>query len=226
LESQIGDFLGGRVNLLVIIPVEFMVKNPLGVFDFFDVFSDTGADESVLEPAIGAFHFAFGLRGQGISDFYITILEDLFPLRGGFIGQEVMLSPERVPSLNEAEDAMGVYIVSVRESKAEDDRLEGQDMGPTGFLFEQSGIKDQSTEIIQGGDEIPFFLGSGCPEMIRGVVLDQFSRITGEDFPIMESSFGFLEIKAVPFGSADDGGQGYFLMMGLPQSVFDVISLS
>ena len=38
----------------------------------------------------------------------------------------------------------------------------------------------------------------------------------------MEGSFGFLEIKAVPFGSADDGGQGYFLMMGLPQSVFDV----
>jgi hypothetical protein len=128
--------LGGGVNLLVVISVEFMVKNPLGVFDFFDVFSDTGADESVLEPTIGSFHFAFGLRGQGISDFYITIFEDLFPLRGGFIGQEVMLPPERVPSLDKAKDAMGVYIVSIRESKAEDDSLEGQDMGPAGFLLE------------------------------------------------------------------------------------------
>jgi hypothetical protein len=136
LESQIGDFLGGGVNLLVVISVEFMVKNPLGVFDFFDVFSDTGADESVLEPTIRSFHFAFGLWGQGGSDFYITILEDLFPLRGGFIGEEVVFSPERVPSLDKAKDAMGVYIVSVRESKAEDDSLEGQDMGPTGFLLE------------------------------------------------------------------------------------------
>ncbi len=167
------------MNLLVVISVEFMVKNPLGLFDFFDVFSDTRADESVLEPTIGSFHFAFGLRGQGISEFYITILQDLFPLRGGFIGQEVMLSPERIPSLDEAKDAMGVYIVSVRESKAEDDGLEGQDMGPAGLLVEQSGIKDESTEIVKGSDEIPFFFGSGCPEMIRGVVLDQFSHIMG-----------------------------------------------
>jgi hypothetical protein len=179
LESQIGDFLGGGVNLLVVISVEFMAKHPLGLFDFFDVFSDTLADESVLEPTIGSFHFSFGLRGQGICDFYITVLEDLFPLRGGFIGQEVMFSPERVLSLNEAKDAMGVYIVSVRESEAEDDGLEGQDMGPAGLLVEQSGIKDQSTEIIKGSNEIPFFFGSGCPEMIRGVMLDQFSGIMG-----------------------------------------------
>jgi hypothetical protein len=142
LESEIGDFLGGGVNLLVVISVEFMVKNPLGLFDFFDVFPDTRADESVLEPTIGSFHFAFGLRGQGISDFYITILEDLFPLRGGFIGKEVMFSPEGVPSLDEAKDAMGVYIVSVRESVVEDDGLESQDVGPAGFLVEQNGIKD------------------------------------------------------------------------------------
>ena len=124
------------MNLLVVISVEFMVKNPLGVFDFFDVFSDTGADESVLEPPIGSFHFAFGLRGQGISDFYITILEDLFPLRGGFVGPEVMFSPERVPSLDEAKDAMRVNIVCIRESKAKDDGLEGQDMGPARLLLE------------------------------------------------------------------------------------------
>jgi hypothetical protein len=40
------------VNLLVVISVEFMVKNPLSLFDFFDLFSDTIADESVLEPTI------------------------------------------------------------------------------------------------------------------------------------------------------------------------------
>ena len=45
LESQIGDFLGSGVKLLVVISVEFMIKNPLGLFDFFDLFSDTSADE-------------------------------------------------------------------------------------------------------------------------------------------------------------------------------------
>jgi hypothetical protein len=60
LESPIGDFLGSGVKLLVIISVEFKIKNPLGLFDLFDIFSDTGADESVLEPTIGSFDFAFG----------------------------------------------------------------------------------------------------------------------------------------------------------------------
>lgn len=102
----------------MVISVEFVIKNSLGVFDFFDVFSNTGADESVLEPTVGSFHFTFGLRGQGISDFDITIFQNLFPLRGGFIGKKVVFSPERIPPLDEAEDAMGVYVVSVRESVA------------------------------------------------------------------------------------------------------------
>jgi hypothetical protein len=64
LEPEIGDFLGGRVDLLVIIPVEFMVKNPLGLFDLGDILSDTGSNQSVLEPPIGSFDFtlAWGER--------------------------------------------------------------------------------------------------------------------------------------------------------------------
>ncbi len=112
MEAEIGDFLGCGVNLLVVISVQFVIKNPLGLVDLFDIFSDTGTDESVLEPTIGSFHFTFGLRGEGISDFHITIFQNLFPLRGGFIGKEVVFPPEGVPSLDESEDAMGVYVVS------------------------------------------------------------------------------------------------------------------
>jgi hypothetical protein len=50
-----------------------------------DIFSDTGSDQPVLEPPIRTFHFAFGLRRKGIGNFHITVLQDLFPLRGGFI---------------------------------------------------------------------------------------------------------------------------------------------
>jgi hypothetical protein len=43
---------------------------------------------------------------------------------------------------------MGVYIVAVRESVLQDDALESQNMSPSGFVFDQSGIKDQPAIII------------------------------------------------------------------------------
>lgn len=64
LKSEAGDFQGGGVNLLVVISVEFVFQNPLGLFVFFDIFSERGADKSVLEPPIGSFHFTFGLVGK------------------------------------------------------------------------------------------------------------------------------------------------------------------
>jgi hypothetical protein len=123
----------------------------------------------VLEPTIGPFHFALGLRREGIGDFHIAILQNLLPLRDSFICEKMMFSPERVPPLNKSEDGMGVYIVAVRESVSKDDGLKGQDMSPSGFLFEQSGIKDQPVIIIQVSNQVPLFLGCRCPEMIGGV---------------------------------------------------------
>jgi hypothetical protein len=142
------------------------------MFDVGNIFSDTDSDESVLEPTVRAFHLSFGLWRQGISDFDIAILEDLFPLRGGFIGHEVVLIPEGVSPPDKSEDGVGVDIVAVRESILKNDGLEGQDMSPGGFLFDQSGIKDQAAIIIQGSNEVPFFLGRWSPEMIGGVMLD------------------------------------------------------
>jgi len=123
LEPEIGDFLCSGMDLLVVIAVEFVVKNPLGLFDFGDILSDTGSDESVLEPTIRSFNLASGLGGKRVNDFYIAVLENLFPLRGGFIGEEVVLIPEGVSSSDKSEDGVGVDIVGVRESEAEDDGL-------------------------------------------------------------------------------------------------------
>jgi hypothetical protein len=136
LESQIGDFLGGGVDLLMVISVEFMIKNVLGLFDFFNLFSDTSADESVLEPTIGSFHFALGLRRKGIGDLHIAILKDLLPLRGGFIGEEVVFIPEGVSSPDKSKDRVRVDIIGVRKSIPEDDSLQGQNMGPAGLCLD------------------------------------------------------------------------------------------
>jgi hypothetical protein len=179
LEPEIGDFLGGGVNLLVIISVQFMVKNPLGLFDFGDILSDTGSDKVVLEPAIGSFNLAPGLGRKGVNHLHIAILQDLLPLRGGLIGEEVVLIPEGVSSSDKPKDRMRIDIIGVRESEAEDDGLEGQDMGPTGFCLNENGIEHESTIIVQGSDEVPFLLGCWGPKMMRGVMLNQFSGITG-----------------------------------------------
>jgi hypothetical protein len=136
------------VDLVVVISVDFLFKDLLGRWDIGDIFSDTGSNQMVLEPAIGPFHFALGLWGQGIGDFYITIIQDLFPLGGGFIGQEVMFSPEGVSSLDKSEDPMGVNVVGIGESILKDDTLEGQDMGPTGLCLDENGIEHESAIII------------------------------------------------------------------------------
>ena len=179
LEPDIGDFLGGGVDLLMIIAVEFMVKNPLSLCDLGDIFSDTGSDESVLEPAIGSFNLTSGLGRKGVNHLDVAILQDLLPLRGGLIGQEVVFIPEGVSSSDKSEDGVRIDIVGVRESEAKDDRLEGQDMGPAGFFLNQNGVEHESAIIIQGGNEIPFLLRGGCPEVMGGIMLDEFSGITG-----------------------------------------------
>jgi hypothetical protein len=74
LEPEIGDFLGGGVDLLVIIALEFVVKNPLSLFDLGDILPDTGSDESVLKPAIRSFNFASGLGRKRVNDLHIAIL--------------------------------------------------------------------------------------------------------------------------------------------------------
>lgn len=179
LKPQIGDFLRGGMDLLMIISVEFMVKNPLGLFDFGDILPDTGSDESILKPPIRSFNLTSGLGRKGVNDLHVAILKDLFPLRGGLVGQEVVLIPEGVSSPDKSEDGVRIDVVGVRESILKDDRLEGQDMGPTGLCFEQNSVEHESAIIIQRSDEVPFLLGGGCPEVMGGIMLNEFSGITG-----------------------------------------------
>jgi hypothetical protein len=179
LESPIGDFLSGGVDLLVVISVEFKIKDPLGVLDLFDVFSDTGADESVLEPTIGAFDFASGLWREGVNDLNVTILKDLFPLRGGLISHQMVFIPERISSPDISEDRVRINIVGIRKPVLEDDGLEGQDVGPAGLCFEQNGIEHETAVIIERSDEVPFLLRGRGPEVVGGIMLDKFSDITG-----------------------------------------------
>jgi hypothetical protein len=128
--------------------MDFQPEDLLGGFDVGDIFSDTGSDQTVLEPARGSFDLASGLRREGVNDLHMAVFQHLFPLRGGFIGQKVVFSPEGVPSLNKSKDTVGVYIIGVRKSISEYDVLESNNMGPAGFFSDQSGIEDETAIIV------------------------------------------------------------------------------
>jgi hypothetical protein len=167
------------MNLVVVIPAEFLVQDLLGMVDLSDVLSDTGSDQPILEPAIGPFDLAVSLRRERMNDLHIAVLENLFPLRGDFIGQKMVFTPDRVPSLDKSKNRVRIDIIGVREPISKDDGLQGHNMSPAGFFLDQSGIKDETTIIIERGDQIPFLPGYRCPKMIRGVMLNQFSGIIG-----------------------------------------------
>jgi len=204
LETEIRNLLSGGVNLAVVVSMDFLAKNLLGRFNIGDIFSDTGSNQMVLEPTVRPFDLAFSLGRKSMSDFDIAVLQHLFPLRGGLVGQEVVFSPDGVSSLDKPEDGMRIDVVGEREAIAKEEGLERLNVSPAGFLFDQGSIEEEPTMIIEGGDEIPFLLGSGCPEMKGGVMLYQFTDITGQDFPVMGGFFGFLEIEAMFFGTMND----------------------
>jgi hypothetical protein len=172
LETGVRDLLSGGVSLAVVISVDFLVKGPLGLVDLGDIFPDTGSDQPVLKPAIRPFNFASGLRGKGMGHFYLAVFQDLFPLGSGFIGQKVVLIPEGVPPADKAEDGVGIDVVGIREAMSKDHRLQGQNMGPAGLFPDQDGIEEEAAIIIQGGNQVPFFLGCRCPKVMGRVMLD------------------------------------------------------
>jgi hypothetical protein len=103
------------VNLKIVISMDFLSKDLLGRFNIGDIFSDTGSNQMVLEPTIGSFDFASGLRGKGMDDLHIALLQHLFPLRSRLIGQKVMLIPEGVSSPDKPKDRVGIDIIGERK---------------------------------------------------------------------------------------------------------------
>ena len=192
------------MNLAVVVSMDFLAKNLLGRFNIGDIFSDTGSNQMVLEPTVRPFDLAFSLGRKSMSDFDIAVLQHLFPLRGGLVGQEVVFSPDGVSSLDKPEDGMRIDVVGEREAIAKEEGLERLNVSPAGFLFDQGSIEEEPTMIIQGRDEIPFFLSGRGPKMKLGVMLNEFSNITGQNLSVMGGFFGFLEIKPMLSGTMDN----------------------
>ncbi len=137
------------MNLAVVIPMDFLPKDLLGWFDGGDIFSDAGSNQMVLKPTVRSFDLSFRLGRKGIGNLYIAVLQDLFPLRGDFIGQEMVFPPEGVSSLDESEDGMRIDIIGERQSVSKDHGLKSLNVSPRGLFLHQGGIKDEAAMIIQ-----------------------------------------------------------------------------
>ena len=66
-----------------------------------------------MEPRIRPFHLAFGLGREGIARLDVAVAKDPFLLRINIIGDQVMLSPERAPALDEPENGVPVGIIGI-----------------------------------------------------------------------------------------------------------------
>jgi len=95
---EVGNLLGGGVDLFVVIPVDLMIKHSLGLSDIGHILPHTHSYNSILEPAIRPLNLTPGLRGQGIGDLDVTVIHYLFPLGIGLIGECIVFPPEGVLS--------------------------------------------------------------------------------------------------------------------------------
>jgi len=113
LEPQGRDLSCGTMDLVVVIAVNFETEDFPCFSDGLDVFSGPGSHESILEPAIRPFDFAFSLRRECIARLDVTVTQDAFPLRVYIIGNQMMFSPDGVPSLDEPENGVTVGVIGI-----------------------------------------------------------------------------------------------------------------
>ena len=63
LGAYVGDFTGGGMDLVIVVPVDFGVEGSADVLASGQVVVDTGAHKAILEPAKRSLDLALGLRG-------------------------------------------------------------------------------------------------------------------------------------------------------------------
>jgi len=99
-----GDFSGGRMDLVIIVALDFFVQDRASVRQGGDVFQGAGADNPILEPTIGSFDLAFGLGREGIDNIHPEQAQTGASLGIDLIRFENVFAPQAIPVLDEAEN--------------------------------------------------------------------------------------------------------------------------
>ena len=148
---------------MAVVAIELVLQDRAGVFQGDDLVQEARADDAILEPAIGSFDFAFGLREEGIGHIDTQDTHRHAPLGIDIIGLEDMLAPDAVSSLDEAEDSQGVDVVAQGDAVGLHQGLGGLKVGASGLFGEEISEQQLAAEVVDGGDQRPFLLGKRGP---------------------------------------------------------------
>jgi len=207
LETDMRDLAGGGMNTLMVIPDDLLLQDLAQVGDRGQFFPGGRADDSILEPTIGAFDFPLGLRREGIDDINAEEAEGLLPLGIDVVRLKNGLVPGAVTGVDIAENPEGIDIILQGQAVATGEGFGRLKMSPGGLMFEKVGEKELPAVIVEGGDQRPLALGIRRPAMKRGVVLDESADGGGDDLPIVSLLFRTGPVTSERFGSIDDRGQ-------------------
>ena len=99
------DFAGGRVDLVIVVALHFFLQDSPYVFQVGEFLQRTSSHDAVLQPAVGSFHFAFGLWREGIAHLDLQNRHDLAPLSNNILGFQDVLAPNTISLWHKTKDA-------------------------------------------------------------------------------------------------------------------------
>ena len=134
---------------MVIITIYLSLKDLLCLIDGSDCLSGAGSYDSVLKPTIWPFYLSSGLRREGMNNFDLTVIENLFPLGIDIVGDFMMGAPEGISLLYESKYGMGVDVISIGETIRQNHILQGRDMVPAGLRLDEVVKKHFPAVVIQ-----------------------------------------------------------------------------
>ena len=119
----------------------------------------------------------------------------------------MMFVMQFIAAANKSEYGIGIDIDVQRQSELQENRLNSDDVRPGEVSGNKHRIKNHTTEVIQRGNQPPFFFSRWRPKMIRRIVLNKFADVMGDNFTVMDFGLlGFIDIKTMFFGAIDNGG--------------------
>lgn len=149
LETDMRDLAGGGMNALMIIPDHLLLQNLAKVGDRGQLFPGGRADDSILEPAVGAFDLSLGLGREGIDDIDAEEAEGLLPLGIDVVRFENGLVPGAVTGMDIAEDSEGIDIILQGQAVATGEGFGGLKMSPGRLVFEEVGEKQLPAVVVE-----------------------------------------------------------------------------
>lgn len=182
--SLLGDHLGGRVEMAVVVPLDPFLEILVSLMDCHDIGSGHFVDQPVLHESEDSLDLAFALRlvGSGVDAVDPEFFQGSLELRDRLF---VLSTPESVKLIHPVpwllvqgvKDGIIVSVVRDGEPMCGDSFPRDQHIGEDVILLREPGSSDLPGVVIEIEDQLPGFQGSRNPEVDRSVSLDQDSRL-------------------------------------------------